>query len=274
MDIATIRTFLTIIETHSFAAAAERLFVTQSTVSSRIRTLEQTLGTRVFDRGKQGAKLTPAGRQLQRHAEAMLRAWNQAQLAVSLPQNMHGLLTVAGPATLWEGVLLPALPRLREALPETVIRGELANPAEIAARIVNGTLDLALHYRPETVAGLAVTHLFDDELLLVSSAPPETEDVPYVYIDWGPAFQAEHARAWPDGYVPDLILNIGSLSLAYLLSTPASAYLPLRTLAGALEQGVVRALPGAPRIAQPVYAITASAPTEPVRTALRLLQRN
>jgi len=274
MDIAGIRTFLAIVETRSFAAAAERLFVTQSTVSARVHTLEQALGTRLFDRGKKGAAPNAAGRQFQRHAEAMLRAWNQAKLVVSLPPDMPTLVTIAGPATLWEAVLLPALPRLREALPDVAIRGELANPAEIAARVVGGTLDLALHYRPETAAGLAVTHLFDDELVLVSSARPEAETVPYVYIDWGPAFQAEHARAWPDGYVPELALNIGSLSLAYLLSTPACAYLPLRSLTAALEQGTVHALPDAPSIAQPVYAVTAINPSEAAAAALRLLQRN
>ena len=272
MDIPSIRTFLTIIETRSFAAAAQRLFVTQSTVSSRIRTLEGALGTRLFDRGKRGASLTPAGHQLQRHAEAMLRAWNQAKLAASLPAKMTGSLTIAGPATLWDGVLLPALPRIHAALPNVAIRGELANPADIAARVIAGTLDLALHYRPETVAGLSVTHLFDDELVLVSSAPDPDDTTSYVYIDWGPTFQAEHVRAWPDGFVPEMILNIGSLSLAYLLSTPASAYLPMRTVASALEQGLARERPLAPRIAQPVYAITASNPNQATSAALRLLQ--
>ena len=272
MDIASIRTFLTIIETRSFAAAARRLFVTQSTISSRIKILEESLGTRLFDRGKKGAELTKAGRHLQRHAEAMLRAWNQAKLDASLPNNMLGTLTVAAPVTLWDGVLLPALTKIRSALPDYAIRGELANPVDISSRIISGTLDLALHYRPETVAGLSVTHLFDDELVLVTSTLAPEDASTYIYVDWGPAFQAEHARAWPDHSPPELILNIGSITLGYLLMTPASAYLPKRSVHDALVRGLVRERPHSPRIVQPVYGLTGTNPGEAAVTAMKLLQ--
>ncbi|MDX1743391.1 MAG: LysR family transcriptional regulator, partial [Ruegeria sp.] len=61
MDIELARTFLAVVETGTFFDAANRVHVTQSTVSMRIRTLEQQLGQAVFERGKSGATLTPAG---------------------------------------------------------------------------------------------------------------------------------------------------------------------------------------------------------------------
>jgi LysR family transcriptional regulator, flagellar master operon regulator len=274
MDINAIRTFLTIVETRSFAAAAGRLFVTQSTVSSRIQVLEQGLSTRLFSRGKQGAELTPAGQRFQRHAEAMLRAWNQAKLSVSLPSTMTNLLTLAGPATLWDAVLLPALPELRSQMLTTVIRGELANPVEIGTRLLTGTLDLAVHYRPETLAGLQVWHLFDDELVLVASGSDPEAASPYIYIDWGPAFQAAHAEMWGDSLAPDMLLALGSMSLSYLLATPARAYLPTRSITQLLTDGTLREVSDAPRINQPVYAITASNPTTTTQTALRILRNS
>ena len=68
MDTELARTFLEIVSTGSFIRAAERLNVGQTTVSARIRTLEQQLGRPLFVRNKGGASLTPAGEQFLRYA--------------------------------------------------------------------------------------------------------------------------------------------------------------------------------------------------------------
>ena len=62
MDITIIRTFLAVVETGSFVSAAAHVHVTQSTVSMRIRALEDQLGVKVFARNKNGASLTKTGR--------------------------------------------------------------------------------------------------------------------------------------------------------------------------------------------------------------------
>ena len=55
MDLALLKTFLSVAESGSFAAASERLFVTQSAVSLRIQRLEDQLGKPLFLRSKAGA---------------------------------------------------------------------------------------------------------------------------------------------------------------------------------------------------------------------------
>ena len=61
MNVELARTFLEIVAMGNFASAAERLHVTQSTVSMRIRSLEDQLGRTLFTRTKAGASLTSAG---------------------------------------------------------------------------------------------------------------------------------------------------------------------------------------------------------------------
>ncbi len=61
MDITLARTFLDIVSAGSFVRAAERLHVTQTAVSARVRTLEEQVGATLFVRNKAGASLTPAG---------------------------------------------------------------------------------------------------------------------------------------------------------------------------------------------------------------------
>ena len=86
MDTELARTFLAVIEAGSFSNAAERLHVTQSTVSARLRTLESFLGTALFVRNKSGSSLTAAGRQFQRHALLLIRTVEQARHDVGIPR--------------------------------------------------------------------------------------------------------------------------------------------------------------------------------------------
>ena len=79
MDTELARTFLTVITAGNFISAAERLHVSQSTVSTRIHTLEDQLGCTLFVRNKAGTTLTSAGRQFQRHAATLVRAIEQAR---------------------------------------------------------------------------------------------------------------------------------------------------------------------------------------------------
>lgn len=65
MDINLARTFLMVAETGSFIDAARKMNITQSTVSGRIKSLEDMLGRPLFQRSKSGAELTNAGEQFQ-----------------------------------------------------------------------------------------------------------------------------------------------------------------------------------------------------------------
>jgi DNA-binding transcriptional LysR family regulator len=85
MDIAVARTFLEILKTGSFVAAAANLNITQTAVSARIRVLEDQLGRPLFVRSKAGAQLTPAGQQFHRFATTLVQVWESAERAVASP---------------------------------------------------------------------------------------------------------------------------------------------------------------------------------------------
>ena len=86
MNIDHLHTFLEVVATGSFHRAADNLNVTQSTVSARIRALEERLDRRLFLRHKHGVEVTGAGRRLRRHADAVVRAWEQGRQRVALPE--------------------------------------------------------------------------------------------------------------------------------------------------------------------------------------------
>lgn len=88
MDVELARTFLGVVETGTFYDAANKVHVTQSTVSMRTETREQHLGQPVFKRGKSSATLTPDGRHFPKHAQVLVRAWPQAKLDAGLPASL------------------------------------------------------------------------------------------------------------------------------------------------------------------------------------------
>ncbi|MBC7732186.1 MAG: LysR family transcriptional regulator, partial [Bacteriovorax sp.] len=83
MDITLARTFLEIVSSRSFVQAADRLHITQTAVSARVKTLEEELGRKLFVRNRAGASLTPAGELFIRHALALVQVWERARQQVS-----------------------------------------------------------------------------------------------------------------------------------------------------------------------------------------------
>ncbi len=257
MDINLARTFLMVAETGSFIEAAAKLNITQSTVSARIKGLEDLLGRPVFERSKSGADLTAAGEQFRKHALALVRVWQRAQLEVSLSDQHRDHLAVGAPIGLWQGFLLKWVARLRSDSPDIAVSAISATSSTLTQRLIEGTLDLAVMYRPIQPPGHVVEHLFDEEFVLVTSARPSSRRTTsdYVFVDWGPDFQQDHAAAYPELSNPGLHLDLGSISIDYLLSNEASAYFPARIVKHHVARGRLRQPKRARRFVYPVYMV-------------------
>lgn len=258
MDINLARTFLMVAETGSFIEAAVKLNITQSTVSARIKGLEDLLGCSLFHRSKSGADLTAAGEQFRKHALALVRVWQRAQLEVSLVDQHSDHLAVGASQGLWQGFLLKWVARLRATNSDIAVSAFSAASPVLTQRLIEGTLDLAVMYRPIQPPGHVVEHLFDEEFVLVTSgkAPPgRREPGEYVLVDWGPDFQQDHAAAYPELTNPGLRLDLGSVGLDYLLATEASAYFPARIVKPYVARGRLHQPKRARRFVYPVYMV-------------------
>ena len=230
MDVTLARTFLMVAETGSFIDAARKMNITQSTVSARIKGLEDLLGRPLFQRSKSGAELTAAGEQFQKHALALVRVWQHAQLEVGLSDQHRDHLAVGAPISFWDGFLLRWISWLRSNIPDIAVSASGGMSVELMQRLIEGTLDLAVMYRPTQPPGLTIEHLFDEEFVLVTSVPASQRRSAsdYVFIDWGPDFQQDHAAAYPEYTNPGLNLDLGPVGLDYLLTNECSGYFPSR----------------------------------------------
>ncbi|MBP2316349.1 LysR family transcriptional regulator [Azospirillum soli] len=256
MDTETARTFLEVTRAGSFVAAAERLHVTQSTVSTRIRQLEEQLGCQLFVRNKNGATLTAAGVRFQRHAIAMVRLWEQARQEAALPRGHRALLRIGSEAGLWNRMLNRWIPWMRRNAGDIALRCEVGLADDLLQRLQDGTLDLTILYSPRAVPGLTVRLLLEEELVLLNiAADPQTEGGHYVHIDWGEEFQRNIRLRHPEILSTPLSIGVGTLGLDYVRQCGGSGHFPRGLVQPLIDQGIGEIVPEAHPFALPIYAV-------------------
>lgn len=257
MDTEWARTFLAVVSAGSFVRAAERLHVTQSTVSARIRALEEQLGATLFVRNKAGATLTLAGRQFQKHAVTLTRAVEQAHQDAGIGRGYRAVLTVGARFALWVELLVKWLRLMRELAPDVSVRGEVGAEDALMGRLVERSMDIGVMYTPESRPGLTVEFMLEEQLLMVSTdaAAAEKPSEDYVYVDWGPEFHAKHSMNFPGFGTPALVVGIAWLGLQHILSYGGSGYFPQRLVQAYLETGQLVRVRHAPTFALPAYIV-------------------
>ena len=257
MDIELARTFLTIVETGSFVRAAERLNVTQTAVSARVRSLEEQLRRPVFVRNKSGSTLTPAGEQFQPFARTLVQVWERARHQVSVPAGRRAMLAVGGELSLWSPLLLDWMVWMRRSASDIALQTQVGLAEGLMRQVAEGTLDLGVVYAPRHWPGLKVEMLMEEKLILVTTDPALSGvlEPDYVYVDWGHDFAAHHGMSYPQFANPGLFVGLGPLGLDYILQVGGSGYFRQRAVRPHLANGRLHVVPHAPEFTHPVYAV-------------------
>lgn len=255
MTLAALQTFLAVVETGALNKAAERLNVTQSTISARLDALEETLGQPLLVRSRRGAQLTRAGFAFRPHAELLVRGWAQARQAVGLPKGFLGRFSFACAFDLWASAGKPWLEAVRAAHPSLAYEAWPAGSAEIKAWLSTGLSDAALTLEPVAGPGLASREVARERLVQVDAQPRRAEPwrPDYLYVDLGSEFRRAHSRAWPADATPALTFAAAEWALAHLLRAGGSAYLPWGLVAAHLETGALHLVAEAPEFVRGLH---------------------
>jgi DNA-binding transcriptional LysR family regulator len=261
MDLALLRTFVTVHRAGSFTRAAALLGLSQPAVTSQIRTLERQLGRPLFLRQARGVTPTTIGDELAHKAAPHLDALVEiAEIGVdddSLLRTLH----LAGPPEFTAERALPVLTQLTGEYGQGfALRASFGNAEETLEGLAAGHHDLAIATARPRGALLTATALCDEEHVLVAapdwaeragseklrhSAAPALEHVPVVEVHeslpfvaryWASVFDARPA-APGTVVVPDL-----RAVLACTVAGAGLAVLPRYLCAEALEGGDVVAL--------------------------------
>ncbi|HEY0939698.1 MAG TPA: LysR family transcriptional regulator [Steroidobacter sp.] len=255
MDTELARTFLVVVATGSFVDAAQKLHITQSTVSARIQRLEEHLGAELFTRNKSGTTLTAAGRQFQRHAASLIRIVEQARQEIGVVSGFQATLTIGGRIGLWEDLLLRWLSSFIATQPGVAVRAVVGFEEDLMQGLIEGRIDAAVMYTPQARPGLKVELLLEEQLVMVSTrcnaaSEPESD---YIYIDWGAEFFGHHSLAFPNFSGARAAMNVGWLGLQYMLASGGTGYFPARLIRESESQGILHRVANTPEFHIPAY---------------------
>jgi DNA-binding transcriptional LysR family regulator len=257
MQIDLIDTFLDLCETRSFNRSAERLGVTQSTISGRIRALEATLTRPLFRRSRAGTELTTEGLRFEPHARALRRSWTEA-LNATRDAGAGGVTLRIGIQHDLVGDHFADLIRdFRRLLPDAAFLFEADYSAQMCSDLVAGVQDIALLYSPRTHPDLYFETVGEIWYDMVSTEVESIGDVRqerYILGNYSPAFAATHSALHPHLGAATLSIGQNAAMAGLIRSLGGSAYVLREAAHGMVERGEARAVADAAAIAQTVFA--------------------
>lgn len=254
MDINLAYTFLEIVRCGSFIAAAEKIHVTQTTVTARVHNLESQIGCKLFIRNRFGATLTVDGQRFITHAVKLVQSWEAAKRELPLSDCTRKILNIGGEHSLWSPLMLQWLSALNinDANTELAVRAEVGERQSLMEKLEHGVLDIIVVHQPEYWPGIQVEELLEEKLILVAS---KNQPEPYIYIDWGEHFRKQHDVALPELSKTQLTLNLGPLALQYILENGGSGYFRTRVVEHHIRAGLLEHKLEYPQFTFPVYVL-------------------
>ncbi len=147
LDFDLLRAFIAVTECGGFRSAANRLHLTQSTVSQQIKRLEQEAGRPLFRRTTRAVSLTDEGEMLLGDARRLLQLEEAARLRLAAPQ-LSGLVRLGAVEEVASGALPPALGRFARLHPNVRLEVLVGVSADLIEQLDTGGLDVVLAKRP------------------------------------------------------------------------------------------------------------------------------
>ncbi len=257
MQIELLETFLDLAETKSFHATAERLGVTQSTVSARIQALEAALGQRLFNRSRAGTALTIEGQRFEPHARTLRHEWNEARRRILVPDRAGSLVRLGIQNDLAAQHIGEWMSDFRRAMSDTAFYIEPDYSNQMCADLLTGVQDFAVMFSPKPHPDLHFETAGEVPYRMISSETDRLAEVnpaTYVFAHFSPAFEAMHRQLTPDLAQAPISVGQSATVVSLLTAMGGAGYVLDKAARGLVASGRFRLVEDAPVLRQPVYA--------------------
>ena len=252
--------FLAVAEERHFGRAAKRLGMSQPPLTEQIQTLERVLGMRLFDRGRHGARLTPAGAAILPAVRTFAGQLERLERAVrEVVAGGVGTLTIGAIGSALLEDLPPLVARLRETHPRLTVAVREIDSVEAVPLIEAGEIDLAfarlegelgpsIRSRPVATDRLAVALPRDHRLAGMAAIPLALladEDFAMFARRSSPVyFDRVTAACRAAGFAPRILHEVRAVTsqIAFVACGQGVALVPMRFAGFAPPQVVVRPL--------------------------------
>lgn len=148
LDLELLRTFVAVVDHHSFAEAGLALARTQSSVTQHMQRLEQQVGVTLLQKQGRQKTLTEAGRQLLRHARQML-ALNDDALNALRDNSLSGVLRIGSPHDIADTILPPILSHIARSAPNLRLEIDVGRSPFLMDDLHRGKVDMIISTRTD-----------------------------------------------------------------------------------------------------------------------------
>lgn len=171
MNLRDLRYLIAVADLRSFVQASEHCHISQPTLSTQIKKLEDRLGVQIFERNNKRVLATEVGERIIATARRILEEVEHIrELAETARDPMSGNLRVGAFPTLSTYIFPALVPLIRDALPRIRLILVEEKTEELIHQLKNGQIDMALLAMPISDDFLQTHALFDDEFLLAVAA--------------------------------------------------------------------------------------------------------
>ncbi len=177
IDLESLKIFRTVVDEGGVVRVANKLNRVQSNVTTRIRQLEEHLGTRLFRREGRSIRLSAEGHTLLAYADRLLRLADEtvSEMRTGKPKGVFRLGALESTAG---SRLAPVLSRFHSVYPDVVVELATGTTAALVTRVVNFELEAAFVSEPFTAPSLQARSVFEERLVLVTSRAIRTVSGP------------------------------------------------------------------------------------------------
>ncbi|MBO8163199.1 MAG: LysR family transcriptional regulator [Brevibacillus sp.] len=224
MDFDQLRAFYTVAQTKNFTKAAELLHLVQSTVTTRIKQLEATIGKPLFIRDKRSVEITQAGQALLPYAERILKLAQEGLSEVAALNPYEDRLSIGSLDSIWSFLLEPILKEYHLRYPRIAVRTKTGHSSDVIQYLLDHLIQIGIVYIPPALPNFEVIPFYEEEIVLVASADhplarigmidvSEIASLPLLFVNWGQPFQQWFSQILPPGYVPKLQVDKAQLAI-------------------------------------------------------------
>ena len=254
MELKNLYTVKKIIETGNYQKAARALNYAQSTITFQVKQLENELSIKIFEKKGIRMELTQAGKEILPIIDKIISATEELLCFNNKPNEITGNLKIALPETLVTYKLQPVLKEFKEKAPNVRLAIQVMNCYTIYEQMLNGNIDIAIHYNVEKYPPNFVTkNIKTYPLVLVSS--PSLDEVQKDFISPNQKKSVCHIQNDPNAlYLKILNKYLKSKNIALetelelwsieaikrsVMSNLGVAFLPRFTVEEELEKGIL-----------------------------------
>ena len=167
MNFSSMEYFIVLAQERNFTRAAERLHITQQSLSSHIAGMEKELGSQLLVRHVP-LELTYAGEVMLRYATGFQKFHTDLQREFcDISQKQKGILRVGTASARGQMILPKTVALFRESYPNISVELTEGSNSKLHQKLLKGTIDLAIAHFPEKLPGIKLTDFYREENVLV-----------------------------------------------------------------------------------------------------------